>query len=58
MLGDDDEDARAGVSDSKGPSSAPMAVEDVDWSALVSAQNTSDKTGTFFYLAKAQNVLD
>lgn len=45
MLGDDEEDAGAGVPDRKGPSSAPMAVEDVDWSALVSAQNTSDKTG-------------
>lgn len=46
MLGDEDEDVGAGVSDTKGSASAPMAVEDVDWSALVSAQNTLEKTGT------------
>ncbi len=46
MLGDEDEEGGAGVSDTKGSASAPMAVEEVDWSALVSAQSTLEKTGT------------
>lgn len=47
MLGDEDEEGGASVSDSKGSASAPMAVEEVDWSALVSAQSTLEKTGTW-----------
>lgn len=35
MLGDDDEDVRVGVFDSKGLFSVFMVVEDVDWSVLV-----------------------
>jgi len=46
MLGDEDEEGGASVSDTKGSASAPMAVEEVDWSALVSAQSTLEKTGT------------
>ncbi|KAL9964040.1 hypothetical protein ACROYT_G027614 [Oculina patagonica] len=45
MLGDEDEEGGAGLSDAKGSASAPMAVEEVDWSALVSAQSTLEKTG-------------
>ena len=46
MLGDEDEEGGARVSDAKGTASAPMAVEEVDWSALVSAQSSLEKTGT------------
>ena len=46
MLGDEDEEGGASVSDTKDSASAPMAVEEVDWSALVSAQSTLEKTGT------------
>ena len=44
MLGDEDEVGGAGGS--TGSTSTPMAVEDVDWSALVSAQSATEKTGT------------
>lgn len=46
MLGDEEEEGGAIVSDTKGSASAPMAVEEVDWSALVSAQSTLERTGT------------
>lgn len=46
MLGDEDVEGGPSVSDTKGSASAPMAVEEVDWSALVSAQSTLEKTGT------------
>jgi len=45
MLGDEEEEGGAIVSDTKGSASAPMAVEEVDWSALVSAQSTLERTG-------------
>ena len=45
MLGDEDEESRLGASGVTGVTSVPMAVEDVDWSALVSAQNVVEKPG-------------
>lgn len=45
MLGDEDEEGGVGISGATGHASAPMAVEDVDWSALVSTQGSTEKTG-------------
>ena len=45
MLGDEDEESTVGGSGVTGVTSIPMAVEDVDWSALVSAQSAVEKTG-------------
>lgn len=45
MLGEEDDEGRVGKGNSAGPSSTPMPVEDVDWSALVSSQASSEKTG-------------
>ena len=45
MLGEEDEETRVGESGVTGVTSVPMAVEDVDWSALVSAQSAVEKTG-------------
>lgn len=45
MLGDEDEKGTVDRSVAAGLTSAPMPVEDVDWSALVSSQGASEKTG-------------
>lgn len=45
MLGDEDEEGSVGISGTAGHASAPMAVEDVDWSALVTTQGSTEKTG-------------
>lgn len=45
MLGEEDDEGRVSKGNSAGPTNTPMPVEDVDWSALVSSQASSEKTG-------------
>ena len=53
MLGDEDEEGTVSRSGAADLTSAPMPVEDVDWSALVSSQGASEKTG----ILRAKNVI-